>query len=624
MTELLRLATAGSVDDGKSTLIGRLLYDSKAIYEDQLDAIRRTSLRRGNAETDLSLLTDGLRAEREQGITIDVAYRYFSTPKRKFIIADTPGHAEYTRNMVTGASNAHLAMILVDARNGMVEQSRRHAFLSHLLGIPHMVVCINKMDLIDWDRDRFEEIKDDFMKFASRLDVRDVAFIPMSALYGDNVVNGSDHSWWYDGIPLLQHLESVYIASDENFIDPRFPVQYVIRSHGSEGEDFRGYAGTVASGVFRPGDAVTIMPSGVTTTIKSLETADGSVDEAFPPMAVTMTLTDPVGVARGDLVCRPNNQPSMSQEIEATVSWMDSQHTLKVGSPFLLKHTTKVVRATVRALHYRMDVNGLHRDESATELKLNDIGRIRLHTTEPLAIDDYQVNRATGSFILISPRTNITVGAGTVKFAAQRAPSPNVVRQTGTLTLDERREHLGLHGATVLFTGLSGSGKSTLSAAVEEQLVKRGQPAFMLDGDNLRHTLCSDLGFSPEDRAENLRRAGELARLFAEAGTVALVSLIAPHAEERRKLREIHSDTGLPFVEVYVNTPLEVCEGRDPKGLYARARSGELTDFTGVSAVYEAPQHPDLELTPESGPVFEQAQMVIEFLNQLTTTSWLG
>jgi bifunctional enzyme CysN/CysC len=617
VTELLRLTTAGSVDDGKSTLIGRLLYDSKAIFEDQLDSIRRTSLRRGNPETDLSLLTDGLRAEREQGITIDVAYRYFSTPRRKFIIADTPGHAEYTRNMVTGASNAHLAMILIDARNGMLEQSRRHAFLSHLLGIPHMVVCINKMDLVDWDRERFEEIRDDFMKFASRLDIRDVVFIPMSALHGDNVVHGSDHSWWYEGVPLLHHLESVYIASDENFIDPRFPVQYVIRSHGSHDEDFRGYAGTVASGVFRTGDPVTVMPSGVTTTIQAIETADGPVDEAFPPMAITMTLTDPVGVARGDMICRPNNRPSMSQEIEATVAWMDARHTLKVGSPYVLKHTTKLVRATVRAVHYRMDVNGLHRDESAQELALNDIGRIRLHTTEPLAIDDYQVNRATGSFILINPRTNITVGAGTVKFAAQKAPSPNVVRHSGKLTLEERTQHLGVHGATVLFTGLSGSGKSTLAAAVEEQLVKRGQPAFMLDGDNLRHTLCSDLGFSQQDRAENLRRAGEVARLMAEAGTVSLVSLIAPCAEERRKLREIHADAGLPFVEVYVNTPLDVCEQRDPKGLYARARAGELSDFTGVSSEYEAPTHPDLEFAPGGGEIVDQALQVVSLLDGL-------
>ncbi len=615
MTELLRLATAGSVDDGKSTLIGRLLYDSKAIYEDQLDAIRRTSLRRGNAETDLSLLTDGLRAEREQGITIDVAYRYFSTPNRKFIIADTPGHAEYTRNMVTGASNAHLAMILIDARNGIVEQSRRHAFLSHLLGIPHMVVCVNKMDLVDWDRDRFEEIKDEFMAFASRLDVRDVAFIPMSALHGDNVVNASDNAWWYQGAPLLSHLETVYIASDENFIDARFPVQYVIRSHGSATVDFRGYAGTVASGVFRRGDPVVIMPSGVATTIQTIETADGPVEEAFPPMAVAMTLADSVGVTRGDMICRPNNRPSLAQEIEATVSWMDSQHTLDVGTHLLVKHTTKLVRATVEAVHYKMDVNGLRRDESATELALNDIGRVRLRTTEPLAIDDYQLNRATGSFILINPQTNLTVGAGTVKFAAQHAPSPNVVRHTGKLTAEERYRHLGVRGATVLFTGLSGSGKSTLAAAAEELLVKRGQPAFMVDGDNLRHSLCSDLGFSPEDRAENLRRAGEVARLLAEDGTVALLSLISPCAEERRKLRELHADAGLTFFEIYVNTPLEICEQRDPKGLYAKARTGELPGFTGIDAVYEVPKYPDLELASDCGDIFDQALQVIGLLS---------
>jgi bifunctional enzyme CysN/CysC len=617
MVDLLRLATAGSVDDGKSTLIGRLLFDSKAIYEDQLESIRQTSLRRGGTSVDLSLLTDGLRAEREQGITIDVAYRYFSTPKRKFIIADTPGHAQYTRNMVTGASNAHLALILIDARNGVVEQSRRHAFLSNLLGIPHMVVCVNKMDLVDWDRERFDEIKAEFMQFASRLDVRDMVFIPISALYGDNVVDGSDSMGWYDGVPLLTHLESVYIASDENLVDPRFPVQYVIRSHGSDGIDFRGYAGTVASGVFRPGDAVLVLPSGVTTSIESIRTADGPVEEAFPPMAVTMTLADQVGVARGDMLCRPHNQPTMVHDVEATVSWMDAGEPLEVGNLYLLKHTTKTVRATVAALHYRLDVNGLHRDEDATSLGLNDIGRVRLHTTEPLALDDYKLNRSTGSFILVDPRTNLTVGAGTVKFAAQPAPSPNVVRHTGSLTRARRYAQLGVRGATVLFTGLSGSGKSTLASAVEEQLVTRGQPAFLLDGDNLRHTLCSDLGFSAEDRAENLRRAGAVARLFAESGAVALVSLISPSAEERRKLRELHADDGIPFLEVYVNTPLEICEQRDPKGFYARARAGELPNFTGVDAPYEAPTQPDLEFRPDSGDVFDLALRVADLLEEV-------
>jgi bifunctional enzyme CysN/CysC len=619
MPELLRLATAGSVDDGKSTLIGRLLFDSKAIYEDQLESIRRTSEQRGNIGTDLALLTDGLRAEREQGITIDVAYRYFSTPARKFIIADTPGHAEYTRNMVTGASNAHLAMVLIDARNGVVEQSRRHAFLSSLLGIPHMVVCVNKMDLVDWDRDRFEEIREEFMNFSARLGIRDVTFIPMSALLGDNVVNRSDSMGWYDGVPLLNHLESVYISSDENFVDPRFPVQYVIRSGVNDETEFRGYAGTVASGVFRPGDEVVVLPSGVSTTIASIVTADGPVDEAFPPMAVTMTLTDPVGVTRGDMICRPTNQPSQSQDIECTVAWMDAQHSLKVGSTYLLKHTTKLVRATVQAVNYRLDVNGLHRDEETKELALNDIGRIRLHTTEPLAIDDYQVNRATGSFILINPRTNGTVAAGTVKFAIQHAPSPNVVRQRGKLTREQRYAHLGTRGATVLFTGLSGSGKSTLAAAVEDILVSRGEPAFMLDGDNLRHALCSDLGFSERDRAENVRRAGETARLFAESGAVALVSLISPCAKERRNMREVHSDDGLPFIEVYVNTPIDVCEQRDPKGLYARARAGSLADFTGIGASYEPPSHPELVLTPDSGEIFEQALQVVSLVDEMRT-----
>jgi bifunctional enzyme CysN/CysC len=419
---------------------------------------------------------------------------------------------------------------------------------------------------------------------------------------------------WYDGVPLLTHLESVYISGDENLVDPRFPVQYVLRSQPDEEVEFRGYAGTVASGIFRPGDEVVVLPSGVTTTIATIVSADGPIDEAFPPMAVTMTLADPVGVTRGDMICRPQNQPNQSQDIECTVSWMDSQHKLRVGSIYHLKHTTKVVRATVQSVHYGFDVNGLHRDEDIKELGLNDIGRIRLHTTEPLAIDDYQINRATGSFILINPRTNATVGAGTIKFAAQHAPSPNVVRHSGKLTRGQRYALLGTRGATVLFTGLSGSGKSTLAAAVEELLVSRGQPAFMLDGDNLRHALCSDLGFSDRDRAENVRRAGEAARLFAESGAVALVSLISPCAAERRKIRDLHADDGLPFIEVYVNTPIDVCEQRDPKGLYAKARSGNLADFTGIGASYEPPVNPDLEVTPESGEIFDQADLVVDLL----------
>ncbi len=528
MTELLRLATAGSVDDGKSTLIGRLLYDAKGIFEDQLEAIRRTSEQRGGTETDLALLTDGLRAEREQGITIDVAYRYFATPKRKFIIADTPGHTEYTRNMVTGASNAHVALILIDARKGVIEQTRRHAFLSSMLGVPHMVVCVNKMDLIDWDQERYEQIKSDFMEFAARLNVHDITFIPISALRGDNVVQRSEHMWWYDGSPLLNHLESVYIGSDENFIDPRFPVQYVIRSQTPENPDFRGYAGTVASGVLRPGDDVLVMPTGTTSRISAILTADGEVAEAFPPMAVVITLEDDIAISRGDILCRPNNRPTVSHDIEATVCWMDERSSLAEGRPFFLKHSTRTVRATTQSLHYRLDVNGLHRDEAAATLELNEVGRVTFRCTEPLLVDDYTTNRSTGSFIIIDPATNSTVGAGVIRVIATAHASPNVVRHDGRLSRVDRFAALGSAGATLLFTGLSGAGKSTLAAGVEEAFVRSGRAAFLLDGDNLRHGLNADLGFSDRDRTENVRRAGEVAAMFAEAGSLALIALDLP------------------------------------------------------------------------------------------------
>jgi bifunctional enzyme CysN/CysC len=614
MTELLRLATAGSVDDGKSTLIGRLLYDAKGIFEDQLEAIRRTSEQRGNTETDLALLTDGLRAEREQGITIDVAYRYFATPKRKFIIADTPGHTEYTRNMVTGASNAHVSLILIDARKGVIEQTRRHAFLSSMLGVPHMVLCVNKMDLIEWDQGRYEQIKSDFMEFAARLNVHDITFIPISALKGDNVVQRSENSWWYDGSPLLNHLESVYIGSDENFIDPRFPVQYVLRSQTPENPDFRGYAGTVASGVLRPGDELLVMPSGTTSRIASIATADGEVAEAFPPMAVVITLEDDIAVSRGDILCRPNNRPSVAHDLEATVCWMDERSALSEGRTYLLKHSTRTVRASAQTLQYRLDVNGLHRDEAATELQLNEIGRVSFHCTEPLLVDDYTTNRTTGSFIIIDPSTNATVGAGVIRVIATPHASPNVVRHGGRLTRADRAAALGVQGATILFTGLSGSGKSTLAAGVEEAFVRSGRPAFLLDGDNLRHGLNGDLGFSDRDRTENVRRAGEVARMFAEAGTLALIALICPFEEDRRLIRGLHEELNLPYAEVFMNTALDECERRDPKGLYARARAGQLPGFTGIDSVYEVPASPDLVLGPDSGTLPEQVARVVELV----------
>ncbi|MFP3902169.1 MAG: sulfate adenylyltransferase subunit 1 [Acidimicrobiia bacterium] len=415
--ELLRFATAGSVDDGKSTLIGRLLYDSKAIFEDQLESVERTSLQRGDEYTDLALLTDGLRAEREQGITIDVAYRYFATPKRKFIIADTPGHIQYTRNMVTGASTADLALVLVDARKGVLEQSRRHAFLASLLGIPHLVVCVNKMDLVDWSEARFEEIKAEFRSFAMKLDVVDLTFVPISALHGDNVVTRSANMDWYEGTSLLHHLEEVHIASDRNLIDARFPVQYVIRpQHQTDGElhDYRGYAGTVAGGVLKPGDDVVVLPSGFTTTIAAIDTADGPVEEAFAPMAVTVRLADDIDVSRGDMIARLRNRPHVGQDIEAMVCWLTPESELRSGAKLALKHTTRWGRALVKELEYRLDVNTLHRDEDASSLALNEIGRIRLRTTVPLFFDEYRRNRMTGSFVLVDERTHNTVGAGMI------------------------------------------------------------------------------------------------------------------------------------------------------------------------------------------------------------------
>jgi bifunctional enzyme CysN/CysC len=412
--ELLRFATAGSVDDGKSTLIGRLLFDSKALFDDQWDAVEAVSAGRGDEYTDLALLTDGLRSEREQGITIDVAYRYFSTPERKFIIADTPGHIQYTRNMVTGASTADLALILVDARKGLVEQSRRHAFLCSLLRVPHIVLCVNKMDLVDYDEAVFKRIENEFAAFATKLEVPDLTVIPVSALKGDNVVNRSENMPWFQGPSLLHHLEKVHIASDRNLVDVRFPVQHVIRPHSNDNHDYRGYAGQVASGVMKPGDEVMVLPSGFTSRIASIETADGPLDEAFPPLSVTVRLEDELDVSRGDMLCRPGNQARVSQDIEAMVCWMDEARPLKLRGKYAVKHTTSDVRAIVKDVQYQLDINTLHRNEAATELKLNEIGRVTLRTTKPLLCDDYRRNRATGGFIIIDEADNRTVGAGII------------------------------------------------------------------------------------------------------------------------------------------------------------------------------------------------------------------
>jgi bifunctional enzyme CysN/CysC len=603
-SQLVRIATAGSVDDGKSTLIGRLLYDSKAIFEDQLGAVELASTARGHEGPDLALLTDGLRAEREQGITIDVAYRYFATPRRKFIIADTPGHIQYTRNMVTGASTADAALILIDARNGVLEQSRRHAFLATLLGIPHLVVCINKMDLVDWSQARFDQIRKEFAAFATKLEVGDLTFIPMSALTGENVVTRGEATPWYTGTSLLHHLETLHIASDRNLIDARLPVQYVIRPQQA---DFRGYAGTIASGTFKAGDEVTALPSGFSTTVTAVHGPGGrAISEGFSGQAVVVELADNIDIARGDMLARPNNRPTVSQDIDAMVCWLTAESSLSPESTYTILHTTRSTRVSIKALDYRLDVNTLHRDDTATELALNEIGRVRLRAQRPLMFDPYRRNRDTGSFILIDEATNNTVAAGMITGASQN--DANIVWHSGSVT----REQRGSKGATIWFTGLSGSGKSSIAVEVERRLVASGRLAYVLDGDNLRHGLNGNLGFSPEDRAENVRRTAEVAKLMADAGVIVMVSLVSPYRADRDAARAMHVDAGLPFYEVFVDTPLEVAEARDPKGLYAKARAGLIPDFTGISAPYEAPRSPELLLRDTDGDVSALAGIVLD------------
>ncbi|MEA2140967.1 MAG: bifunctional enzyme CysN/CysC [Solirubrobacteraceae bacterium] len=601
--DLLRFATAGSVDDGKSTLIGRLLFDSKQVLSDQLEHVEQASERMGHDFLDLSLLTDGLRAEREQGITIDVAYRYFATTQRRFIIADTPGHEQYTRNMVTGASTADLAIVLVDARKGVLAQSKRHAFISSLLAIPHVVVCVNKMDLVDYDEGVFDAIVEDFDQFAARLEMSDVTFIPISALLGDNVVERSQAMPWYQGPPLLYHLEHVHIASDRNLIDVRFPVQWVIRPPSSSVADYRAYAGQVAGGVMRPGDDVVVLPGGQRSTIAGIDTFDGSVQEAFPPMSVALRLADDIDVGRGSTIVRTHNQPTVSNHFEALLCWM-SEQPLDRRRRYQVKHTTRTAMVGGLDVRYRIDVETLHRDESATVLELNDLGRVHMELSTPLVFDSYRRNRTTGSLIMIDEATNETVAAGVIldtevedlDIGAKSERSPNVRWQGTRMTRERRWEALGHPGATLWFTGLPGAGKSTIATAVEERLIAAGQSAFLLDGDNLRHGLNGDLGFDEEARRENVRRTAHVARLLAESGTIALVSLVSPYAADRELAATLHAGDDLDFIEIFIDAPLELCEKRDPKGLYARARAGELSGLTGVGAPYEPPVDPDLVL----------------------------
>jgi bifunctional enzyme CysN/CysC len=624
--DLLRFATAGSVDDGKSTLIGRLLYDSKQVLVDQLAHVQQASQRKGESFLDLSLLTDGLRAEREQGITIDVAYRYFATAQRRFIIADTPGHEQYTRNMVTGASTADLAIVLVDARKGVLAQSKRHAFISSLLGIPHVVVCVNKMDLVDYQEQVFDEIVEEFDQFAARLELPDVTFIPISALLGDNVVDRSEAMPWYQGPPLLYHLEHVHIASDRNLIDVRFPVQWVIRPGGratrSGVADYRAYAGQVAGGIMRPGDEILVLPGGQRSTIAGIDSYDGPIAEAFPPMSVAVRLADDIDVGRGSTIVRTQNQPSVANRFEALVCWM-SEQPLTPGRRYLVKHTTRTAMITKVEVRYRFDVESLRRDEDVKTLNLNDLARVQFELSSPLVFDSYRRNRVTGGLIVIDEATNDTVAAGVILDTEVDEPmtprsgserSPNVRWQGSRVTREGRREALGHGGATLWFTGLPGAGKSTVAAAVEERLLQIGRPAFMLDGDNLRHGLNGDLGFDEGARAENVRRTAHVARLLAESGTVALVSLVSPYAADRRAAAALHEADELEFIEVFVDAPLELCEQRDPKGLYARARAGELSSMTGVGAPYEPPADPDLKLGSGGETVEQEVEQVMALL----------
>ena len=606
--ELLRLATAGSVDDGKSTLIGRLLLDTGSLLTDHLDDVSR-----GGA-LDLAAVTDGLRAEREQGITIDVAYRFFSTMRRSFILADTPGHERYTRNMFTGASTADVALVLIDARTGVVTQTRRHAHIAALLGVEHIVMLVNKMDLVSWDRRRFWEIGDQIHDVVRRLGVSDLAVIPISALHGDNVAVSSDHTPFYDGPTLLEYLEEVDIQADRDLWRLRVPVQSVGRH--ADG-DSRLYMGRVLAGTLEIGDEVLVLPSGVMTTITELDTLDPEARVVVPPMSVTFGLADRLDVGRGDILVTPADRPVIARELDCTLCWM-SEQPLHPGRRYALKHTTRTVRANVQAITERTDPDTLERELEPTSLAVNDIGQVRLRTSSAVVADPYKLNRATGAFILIDEDTNDTVAAGVIRTPRVVEPGRekrrDITWHPSALDRDQRWLAIDQRGATVLLTGLPASGKSTIAVELERRLVDSGQAAYVLDGDNIRHGLSEDLGFSPGDRSEHIRRVGQVARLMADSGTIALVSLISPLAADRAHLRKSHEQANLPFVEVFVDTPAEECERRDPKGLYARARAGEIAGFTGVDAPYEPPEHPELRVDTATTAVQDAVSQIIEIL----------
>ena len=584
---LLRFMTCGSVDDGKSTLIGRLLYDSQLILDDQLASLRKESRNRmvGDEGIDFSLLVDGLVAEREQGITIDVAYRFFSTDKRKFIVADTPGHEQYTRNMATGASNAELALVLVDARKGLLTQTRRHSFILSLIGVKHVVLVVNKIDLVDYSQQVFDDIANAYRAFSEPLGFRTLQAIPVSALRGDNILAPSVHTPWYHGPQLVPYLETIDVAED-NAGQLRFPVQWVNRPN----LDFRGFSGTVASGSVRVGDDLLIAASRTPAKLARIVTMDGDLEEAIAGQAVTLVLDREVDVSRGDMLVHPGQMPEYSNQFQAKLVWMQEEPAFP-GRSYLLKVGAQFVPASITDLKFRTNVNTLEKSP-AKSLELNEVGTVTIATDKPIAFDSYATNAHTGAFILVDRLSNATVGAGVIEFGLRRAQ--NLSYQSFDVTRQARADLNGQEPHIVWFTGLSGSGKSTIANLIEKRLTLDGRHAYILDGDNVRHGLNKDLGFTEADRIENIRRVGEVARLMADAGLIVLVSFISPFANERRLAREIAGD--VHFTEVFVDTPLELCERRDPKGLYARARRGEIKNFTGIDSPFEAPEHPDVLL----------------------------
>ena len=613
--ELLRFLTCGSVDDGKSTLIGRLLYDSKMIYEDQLEKLTKESATHGTTGGgfDPALLTDGLKEEREQGITIDVAYRYFSTTKRKFIIADTPGHVQYTRNMATGASTAHLAIILIDARpgHGVMEQTKRHSFIASLLGIKHILVAVNKMDVVDFSEERYEEIRKDYLNFSERLKFNDLHFLPLSALHGDNVVDRSENMPWYNGSTLMNYLETIPISGDRNFEDFRFPVQYVLRPN----LDFRGFAGTIASGIVRVGDEIMTLPSRRKSTVKEIVTHDGNLKEAHAPMSVTLTLDDEIDSSRGDMIVRPGNLPKLEQKFDAMLVWM-SDAPMVPGKQYLFKHTTKMIPGSISTLQYQVDVNTMHRQPAPT-LELNQIGRVNVSLTQPIAFDRYTRNKGTGSFIVIDRLTNVTVAAGMISdrrtegntgAAWDEAPaSATLTQEISNVSTEERQARFGQKPVTILFTGLPGAGKSTTAYGVERALFDRGRAATVVDGQNLRMGLNRDLSFSSEGRSENVRRAAEVGKLVNKAGVICLLALVAPNDQVRKKAAELVGAE--QFITVHLDAPAELAESRNES-----ARKLTEDDAKESEVAYQAPTDADLVLNTESTPAADCIAKVIELL----------